>query len=102
MASLLHDEETNVTQLRTKNSPAAVKRHKAMRKQVVDLIRAVMQESTTTQAELGRRIGVTESAIGALLNGWSFLSLDKLVDIAFALGKRVEIRLVDRKAPRDA
>lgn len=62
-----------------------------------DLMRAiiaVVKESGWTQAETARRCGVTQPRVNDLLRGRiSRFSLDALVNVATALGRRVRIDL---------
>ncbi len=55
---------------------------------------AIVKMSGWTQAEAARRCGVTQPRINDLLRGRiSRFSLDALVNIAAALGRKVKIRL---------
>jgi len=62
-----------------------------------DLIReiaSIIQESGWTQAEAASKCGVTQPRINDLLRGRiSRFSLDALVNIATALGRRVHVEL---------
>jgi predicted XRE-type DNA-binding protein len=57
-------------------------------------IKAIIDESGWTQVEAARHCGVTQPRINDLLRGRiSRFSLDALVNIATALGRRVHIEL---------
>ena len=63
-----------------------------VRSQLMQQIIAIIQASECTQAEAATRCGVTQPRINDLLRGRiSKFSLDALVNIAAALGKRVNI-----------
>jgi predicted XRE-type DNA-binding protein len=65
-----------------------------VRSELMDKITLVIQESGWTQADAAKHCGVTQPRINDLLRGRiSRFSLDALVNIAAALGKRVHIEL---------
>ena len=66
-----------------------------VRAELMDKITAIIEESGWTQAEAADHCGVTQPRISDLLRGRiSRFSLDALVNIASALGKRVQVRLM--------
>jgi predicted XRE-type DNA-binding protein len=59
-------------------------------------IEAIVKENGWTQAEAAKRCGVTQPRINDLLRGRiSRFSLDALVNIASALGRKVRVSLDD-------
>jgi predicted XRE-type DNA-binding protein len=65
-----------------------------LRSELMDEIEAVIGKSGWTQAEAAKRCGVTQPRINDLLRGRiARFSLDALVNIASALGRKVKIRL---------
>jgi len=65
-----------------------------LRSELMNQIEAILAESGWTQAEAARRCGVTQPRINDLLRGRiSRFSLDALVNIAAALGRRVTVSL---------
>lgn len=57
-------------------------------------VAVIVQESEWTQAEAARRCGVTQPRMNDLLCGRvSRFSLDALVNVATALGRRVHVEL---------
>ncbi len=65
-----------------------------LRSEVMMKIEAIVKKNGWTQAEAARRCGVTQPRINDLLRGRiSRFSLDALVNIAAALGRKVKIRL---------
>ena len=59
-------------------------------------IEAIVKENGWTQAEAAKRCGVTQPRINDLLRGRiARFSIDALVNIASALGRRVTVRLGD-------
>ena len=65
-----------------------------VRSELMDKITAVLQDSGWTQTDAAKHCGVTQPRINDLLRGRiSRFSLDALVNIAAALGKRVHIEL---------
>ncbi|MGA9069484.1 MAG: XRE family transcriptional regulator [Terracidiphilus sp.] len=59
-------------------------------------IEAIVKENGWTQAEAAKRCGVTQPRINDLLRGRiARFSIDALVNIASALGRRVTVRLED-------
>ena len=66
-----------------------------VRAELMDKITAIIEESGWTQAEAADHCGVTQPRINDLLRGRiSRFSLDALVNIASALGKRVQVKLM--------
>ena len=64
------------------------------RAELMQKITAIVRESSWTQSEAARRCGVTQPRINDLLQGRvSRFSLDALVNIATAIGRRVHIEL---------
>lgn len=65
-----------------------------VRSELMDKITAVIEESGWTQVDAAKHCGVTQPRINDLLRGRiSRFSLDALVNIAAALGRRVHIEL---------
>ena len=66
-----------------------------VRAELMDKITAIIEESGWTQAEAADHCGVTQPRINDLLRGRiSRFLLDALVNIASALGKRVQVKLM--------
>lgn len=66
-----------------------------MRAELTEKITALIEESGWTQAEAADRCGVTQPRINGLLRGRiSRFSLDGLLSIASAPGKRVQVKLM--------
>jgi predicted XRE-type DNA-binding protein len=64
------------------------------RAELMQKIAAIVAESGWTQAEAARRCGVTQPRMNDLLRGRvSRFSLDALVNIATAIGRRVHVEL---------
>jgi predicted XRE-type DNA-binding protein len=67
-----------------------------MRSALMDEIEAIIKAGGWTQAEAAKRCGVTQPRINDLLRGRiARFSIDALVNIASALGRRVTVRLED-------
>jgi predicted XRE-type DNA-binding protein len=67
-----------------------------LRSDLMNQIEELIQESGWTQAEAAKHCGVTQPRINDLLRGRiSRFSLDALVNIASALGRRVKVSLED-------
>lgn len=65
-----------------------------VRSELMDKITIVIEESGWTQAQAAKHCGVTQPRINDLLRGRiSRFSLDALVNIAAALGRRVHVEL---------
>jgi predicted XRE-type DNA-binding protein len=65
-----------------------------VRAELMDKIGAIIEENGWTQVEAARRCGVTQPRINDLLRGRiARFSLDALVNIAAALGRRVHVAL---------
>ncbi len=65
-----------------------------LRSELMDKIAAVVEEKGWTQLEAASHCGVTQPRINDLLRGRiSRFSLDALVNIAAALGRRVHVEL---------
>ncbi len=65
-----------------------------VRSELMDKITALIEESGWTQTEAASHCGVTQPRINDLLRGRiSRFSLDALVNIAAALGRRVHVEL---------
>ena len=65
-----------------------------LRSELMDQIEALIRKNGWTQAEAARRCGVSQPRINDLLRGRiSRFSLDALVNIAAALGRRVKVHL---------
>jgi predicted XRE-type DNA-binding protein len=65
-----------------------------LRAQLMDEIEAIIERNGWTQAEAAKRCGVSQPRINDLLRGRiTRFSLDALVNIAAALGRRVKVRL---------
>lgn len=66
-----------------------------VRSELMDKITALISENHWKQAEAASRCGVTQPRINDLLRGRiSRFSLDALVNIAAALGRRVHVELL--------
>ncbi len=67
-----------------------------LRSALMRQIAAIVDESGWTQAEAAERCGVTQPRINDLLRGRiARFSLDALVNIAAALGRRVTVKVED-------
>ena len=67
-----------------------------LRSELMDEIEAIIEQNGWTQAEAAKRCGVTQPRINDLLRGRiSRFSIDALVNIASALGRRVTVSLDD-------
>jgi predicted XRE-type DNA-binding protein len=67
-----------------------------MRSDLMDEIEAIIKGNGWTQAEAAKRCGVSQPRINDLLRGRiSRFSLDALVNIASALGRKVRVTLDD-------
>jgi len=67
-----------------------------LRSDLMDQIEDLIKENGWTQAEAAKRCGVTQPRINDLLRGRiSRFSLDALVNIASALGRKVTVSLDD-------
>ncbi len=67
-----------------------------LRSDLMMKIETIVKENGWTQAEAAKRCGVTQPRINDLLRGRiSRFSLDALVNIASALGRRVRVSLDD-------
>ncbi len=67
-----------------------------VRYELMEKIAEIVRESGWTQAEAAKRCGVTQPRMNDLLRGRiSRFSLDALVNIASALGRKVSIKLDD-------
>ena len=65
------------------------------RAEMMRQIAAIVKESAWTQAEAARRCGITQPRMNDLLRGRiSRFSLDALVNIATAIGRRVRVDIV--------
>lgn len=62
---------------------------------IADFIYDEMQRQGVTKAELARRMGSTPPHISKILGGYQNLTLESLARVAFHLGKKWEVRLVD-------
>ena len=64
------------------------------RAELMQKIAAIVKENAWTQAEAAKRCGVTQPRMSDLLRGRvSRFSLDALVNIATAIGRRVHVEL---------
>jgi predicted XRE-type DNA-binding protein len=67
-----------------------------LRSELMDEIEAIIKEGGWTQAEAAKRCGVTQPRINDLLRGRiARFSIDALVNIASALGRKVRVSLDD-------
>ena len=65
-----------------------------LRSELMDRISDLIEKNSWTQAEAARRCGITQPRMSDLMRGRiSRFSLDALVNIATALGQRVQIDL---------
>ena len=68
----------------------------SLRSELMDEIEAIIKQNGWTQKEAAKRCGVTQPRINDLLRGRiSKFSIDALVNIASALGRRVTVKLED-------
>jgi predicted XRE-type DNA-binding protein len=67
-----------------------------LRSELMDEIEAIIKQNGWTQKEAAKRCGVTQPRINDLLRGRiSRFSIDALVNIAAALGRKVRVSLED-------
>lgn len=67
-----------------------------LRSELMDEIESIIKEGEWTQAEAAKRCGVTQPRINDLLRGRiARFSIDALVNIASALGRKVRVSLDD-------
>ena len=67
-----------------------------LRSELMDEIEAIVKENGWTQTEAAKRCGVTQPRINDLLRGRiARFSIDALVNIASALGRKVRVSLED-------
>lgn len=67
-----------------------------LRSELMDEIEAIIKKNGWTQKEAAKRCGVTQPRINDLLRGRiSRFSIDALVNIAAALGRKVRVSLDD-------
>jgi predicted XRE-type DNA-binding protein len=67
-----------------------------LRSELMDEIEQIVKEKGWTQAEAAKRCGVTQPRINDLLRGRiARFSIDALVNIASALGRKVRVSLED-------
>jgi predicted XRE-type DNA-binding protein len=67
-----------------------------LRSELMDEIESIIKEGGWTQAEAAKRCGVTQPRINDLLRGRiARFSIDALVNIASALGRKVRVSLDD-------
>jgi predicted XRE-type DNA-binding protein len=67
-----------------------------LRSELMDEIESIIKEGGWTQAEAAKRCGVTQPRINDLLRGRiARFSIDALVNIASALGRKVRVSLED-------
>lgn len=65
-----------------------------LRSELMDVIETIIQQNGWTQKEAAKRCGVTQPRINDLLRGRiSRFSIDALVNIAAALGRKVKVQL---------
>jgi predicted XRE-type DNA-binding protein len=68
----------------------------SLRSELMDEIETIIKQSGWTQKEAAKRCGVTQPRINDLLRGRiSRFSIDALVNIAAALGRKVRVSLED-------
>jgi len=68
----------------------------SLRSELMDEIEAIIKQNGWTQKEAAKRCGVTQPRINDLLRGKiSRFSIDALVNIASALGRKVRVSLDD-------
>lgn len=93
MSKLKTERYTNVWDAIADTPEEAANLH--VRAEMVGKITAIIEESGWTQAEAADHCSVTQPRINELLRGRiSRFSLDALVNIASALGKRVHVKLM--------
>jgi plasmid maintenance system antidote protein VapI len=67
----------------------------AAERQVRDAIRQALFESDTTQSQLAATVGVTQKHISQVLSGKAGLSFDFAEKLLAALGRRLEVSVVE-------
>jgi predicted XRE-type DNA-binding protein len=94
MKKLVYEEFANVWDAIADTPEEAA--NLTLRSDLMDQIEELIQENGWTQAEAAKRCGVTQPRINDLLRGRiSRFSLDALVNIASALGRKVTVSLDD-------
>jgi len=73
--------------------PVGFRSHLAL--DCMDQVQRVMAESGITQRALAQQLGITEGRVSQLLNSPGNLTLDKLVQMAFAVDRKLGILLYD-------
>lgn len=68
---------------------------KTVRQEVVELFKSYRKETGMTQAELGRRIGIPQPNVTRFESGNYNPTLEFLVKMAAAMGKKVKVSLED-------
>jgi len=66
----------------------------------MDQVQHVMEEVGLTQRALAQRLGLTEGRVSQLLNAPGNLTLDKLVQISFAVDRKLGLLLYDDDDPK--
>lgn len=82
---------TYAEQVRERN-PIAYERARLV-VDVTNQLEIALEEQGLTQADLARRLGRSRSIVSRQLSGAANLSLGKLAELAFAIGKRFEFTL---------
>ncbi len=72
----------------------------AARHEISEQIFKKMRRGKVGKAELARRLGTSRSYVTRMLQGNGNFTLDKMADIARALGCEFELRFVERRRPR--
>jgi len=94
MSKLKYEEFANVWDALADTPEEAA--NLSLRSELMIKIETIVKESGWTQAEAAKRCGVTQPRINDLLRGRiARFSLDALVNIASALGRRVTVSLDD-------
>ena len=66
-----------------------------MRSDLMGDLREFVRDSKLTQAEVARRLGVSQSRVSDLVRGkWQKFSLEMLITLASRAGHKVEVRVV--------
>jgi predicted XRE-type DNA-binding protein len=94
MSKLKYEEFKNVWDALTDTPEESA--NLTLRSELMDEIESIIKKSGWTQAEAAKQCGVTQPRINDLLRGRiARFSIDALVNIAAALGRKVRVSLDD-------
>lgn len=94
MSKLKYEEFANVWDAIAETPEEAA--NLTLRSNLMDEIESIIKQNDWTQAQAAKHCGVTQPRINDLLRGRiSRFSIDALVNIAAALGRKVTVRLDD-------